>query len=277
MKPNKDCPNCQGVGISERVWDCDIRAYVVPTDPTACAICHADFDAVHTYTEKFIMDFSGKASLNMPVAEQNESFTGIDGQKYRRLVQWLWTHPPASGQDKNGFPVGYKSKPSASFRKLFSFERTPHKPRIPKAEFPSLSVRPWFCATVADLKEAWTFVNKGTDGSKSKLPILRCVLVSTDLYRVQLEADDLETRTAEHCPADIYTAASAALPGKLMLDLLRTCDKKGVISFGFHMNAPDYGRVIVGHKDAVWEVLTLPAENFPSKRIANNYRESEAA
>jgi hypothetical protein len=270
-EPNPQCPNCEGKGqpiTSE--WDSKRHQYVSVDKIGPCPLCSCLYADIYKAAKELELLYTGKASDIDPQL-QDEIFLGDDGARYRRLLKWVWAHPPNSGT-KDGFPEGLTKKArkrlqSTPFKKLFNFERKIRAPKRYKPVETCAAVIPWFCADVKPLLDAWNQIVKSTKRN-SNLPILRHVCVTTALNSVTLDATTLQKWDSASIPADTYSQAGVCVPGTRMLQILRSCDRKGMIAFGFEPEAVEDDRdcVVIGHGNSVWRVHTLPTEHFPSKR-----------
>jgi hypothetical protein len=267
--PNPKCPNCEGKGQPITCeWDEKRHQYVSVDKIGACPLCSCLYEDIYKAAKELELRYTGKASIIEP-SLQEEIFLGDDGARYRRLLKWVWSHPPYEGT-KDGFPKGLttrdrKRMQSTPFKKLFKFERKVKvKRQLPIDDL--TPVVPWFCAEVKILLDAWNQIVKTTE-RKSTIPILRHVCVRTTPDSVCLDATDLEKWDSASVTADVYASTGVCVPGTRIQQILRSCDKKGVIAFGFEPETEeDLGWIVIGHGNSVWRVHTLRVENFPSKR-----------
>jgi hypothetical protein len=257
-KINANCPNCEGKGEPNQRWnekDCKYEWVAGP-----CRICHADFYGVYTFTDDFILGYCGKNSLNISPENQDLCTIGEDGQKYRRLLKWLWTHPPDSGQDSHGFPRGSKHTKSKTFRQLFG-SVSDRKPKIPKLEcLYEQRIQPLFVVEVKDLLEAWTKAIKPIK-KNCRLPILHYVKLTPTLEGIELSCTDLKDWVAEFIPAYTFALQPFLLPGATIHKMLKVCNKKGVIAFG--VDPAKEFEIVALHENASWKIPTLGVDSYP--------------
>jgi hypothetical protein len=162
--PNKDCPSCEGKGTEPSYWE--IREGKCKEDERIpCPFCYAlIFRAVHDECRKLLEQYSGSQSAKIRWDIEDDIVRGEEGQRFRRLLKWLWANPEDIGQDKNGFPRNgdkYSRYTTTPFAKLFAFERIETKPRIPNPRPRFVPARELFEVRVKDIKKAWM------DGTKA--------------------------------------------------------------------------------------------------------------
>ena len=273
-KPKKECPNCQGAGEARQAWNSTTNRFEV-AGAQPCRICYSDFNDVRKFTEEFLLEYSGKQSLDVSADDQDLCFIGEDGQKYRRLLTWLWTHPPDIGQDRNGFPRGSKPTKSKTFAQLFGHE-SKRKPRIPKMESEGTCIKPLFAADVRPLLESWTKIIKPIR-KNCRIPALHYVKVSPHLDGITLECTDLKDWIEGYCPACTFDQRPFLLPGAIIQKILKVCNKKGVIAFGLDPDDECPMAIIARHENSTWKIPVLCMSDYPVRTWPEVEEEREVA
>lgn len=130
MGIDKECPWCEGKGkegFEPGHWDGDQMKWVIGKSlgMEACPFCSAGFNAYYNKAKELEESYSGHARHldAMKAKDINKAWAGEDGQRYRRLVKWVWEHPkPEEGDVKCGRVEKRKDR-STPFKKLFAFEK----------------------------------------------------------------------------------------------------------------------------------------------------------
>ena len=267
--PVASCPLCQGKGESLREWN--HRKGVYETILRPCILCYAEFEQVHRFTEELILQYSGKGTLGYTPESIDECTRGDDARLYARLLSWLWAHPPDSGQDRNGFPKGQKPIKARPLPRIYNPK--PKKRRGPKMEFEGPRFIPWFAADVKPLLDAWSQISKQI--KKTRIPVLEYVMVTAGMNGVDLAYTNIDSWHDGHSPACTFSCQTALLKGRLLQKLLRVCNRKGSIAFGFDPIEPS--TLIVRHENSYWRMPTLPVASYPDRYWQDNRREREVA
>jgi hypothetical protein len=270
--PNKDCPGCAGAGLEPNYWDIQ-QGRAKEGDKVPCELCDAGFREIYEAAGKMIESYTGKQSTTIPLEVQNDIITGEEGQRYRRLLNWLWTHPEEENQDKNGLPRNSKTYKTKSFSQLFDFERVPRKPRIRPHEGMTVSVTPYFLANVKELRGAWTAASKAV--RVSNIPILEYIAVDVHLNHLEFSGTNLEEWSWGECPALSFTNnLRFLLPAKLVGRILRNCNQKGDIAVGLNRNGTGY---MIQHETMIWAVPLMPENAYPVQTWTEVRTEQEVA
>lgn len=255
---NPHCPCCDGKGTSPAYWDIQ-QGRAKEDDKVPCFLCHAGFKELHAEALAMLERTSGKNTNGMSWEEQDDLITGEEGQRFRRILKWLWEHPEDLNQDRNGMQKGVKPTKTTPFKKLFNFERKAKAPKkykpISEWEFP---VIPLCVLTVKELKKAWAEVSKGM--RDANIPVLNCVKVDINLDSIRIARTDLDVWVSRTVPAYSFQNAFAVLlPGKKVRQILQSCNPKGDIAMAG--NKP--GIVYLKHESLVWTINTLDPKNYP--------------
>jgi hypothetical protein len=264
-KPKPDCPNCAGKGeIQTRITNGE---WVTDTEPGPCRLCFGMPDDYRKEAEEMLERYSGKRSKEMDPEIQGEIWAGEEGDRFRRIMKFIWANPESSGS-KNGMTKD--SKPTTPFAKLFRFEEkiSSKKRHFLAPDTIPTPVIPIFGAETNELRKAWGEAIKGIE--KSSIPVLSYVRLTVSTNSLELAATDLDKWVKVSCPADGYVTGEYLLPGKLVYKILQTCDRKKVLAVGLPVAPSKDGKILLGNDTAVWSVYSLEPENFPSERRISN-------
>lgn len=108
----------------------------------------------------------------------------------------------------------------------------------------------------SELFDALSVVSKGMS-SRSTLPILSGILISSLDGEVVFQATDLEVSIKHVCPALIETQGQAVIPGKLLTDIVRSLPEAAVII------DTDGDTATVTCQQSSFTVKTLSPSDFP--------------
>lgn len=263
--PDPECPGCLGKG--EEKFDYSWQTHEQKSLGIGpCRFCYPLWETIRKEADEMANRYSGKFSRELSPEDQEERFTGEDGQLYRRLLSWLWAHHPRSNQmEWQGFDSKHKTKP---FRKLFSFER---KPKARK-RWPAIitvpeqtPAQPIFAVGGAEFKAAWNEAIKPIDRS-CRIPVLHYVKVSVTLDRVRLQATDLDVWAEIEIPCCGFREGEYLLHGRKVAEILRTCSKADTLALGLPVDRRHPGFLLMANDTTVWKLVTLEPENFPNRK-----------
>lgn len=271
-EPNKDCPGCAGAGEAPSWVDIQ-QGQAKEGDRKCCSLCYnLSFRQVHEILQKMLEDYSGAQSKRIIPEVQEDIIRGEEGQRFRRLLKWLWENPEDSGLDRNGFPRDLKPsqrQKTTPFKQLMRGERRERKPKIkPLPEGREIhNLDPLFVVPVADFKKAWI---EGTKAVKRSIPIpvLNFAKVTVELDSVRIVGTNLAEWSGIITPAFGFKSGYTFLvSAKLVRKILQSCDRKGDIAFcrNFAERGSVMDSIIIRHESINWDLVTLTPDNFPNE------------
>lgn len=276
-KPNPECPGCQGKGIEHSEYNWKTESYSEP-EIRPCRLCAGYWPDVYQEAKELAERYAGKIARETESEHAQELWAGEDGARYRRLLQWLWSHPPGGSAPWRGFDKKHRSKPLGRLPRFRMAKRRPQLVLMPERT-PCLPV---FAANVSEFKPGWTEACKGIADRGCTIPVLRYLKVTVELDRIWLDGTDLRKWARAIVPADGYRPGVYIIPAQKVAEILRTCSKTDILAAGLPVDSPldEDGNPSVLHlanESCVWTLHNLLGpENFPNPRRKDEVDEQVA-